>query len=279
MKSVFSLFSNIVKGRRRSAKSLLTIAFFVLIFSSCGENGTSILGGESALPENPKKIEIRWFSGGGMLPEGEDIFISADSCYWNRWQDQCKLHLDFKMTDAEVRSLYQVFLDHDFNDIDMLEEQEVYDRGGTSIDVNCDNIYYQKSNSGMSFVMENDWDDYGAIENAIYSATMERVEKFKMKSTVKLSDNLIKSGLVVNLTVNHNALYDSSKDSLKTKKTEFNETVYQGENQFTMSLFDPDSLNNYGYMNCLTTVWFVKSISDTSNTVVFDYADGVLVGK
>ena len=275
MKSIFLLFSIIVHRRRRSATSLPAISFFVLIFYSCG-SGNSILGGEPSLPENPEKIEIRWNSGGGMLPEGEDIFISADSCYWNRWQDQCNLHLDFKMTDAEVRNLYQVFIDHDFNDIEVLEEQEVYDRGGTSIDVNCDNTYYRKSNSGMSFVMENDWDDYAAIESAIYSAAMQRVEKFKMNSTVKFSTELVKSGLVISLSVNNNYIYDSSKDSLKT---EFNETVYRGENQFTLSLFDPDSLNSYGDMTCLTTVWFVKYISDTSNVVEFDYEDGVLVGR
>ena len=105
---------------------------------------------------------------------------------------------------------------------------------------------------------------------------MKRVEKFKMNSSVKISNNLVKSGLVISLSVNNNYIYDSSKDSAKT---EFNEIVFQGENQFTMSLFNPDSLNSYGDMTCLTTVWFVKYISDTSNVVVFDYVDGVLVGR
>lgn len=257
-------------------KSIFIFFSTTFLLLSCGGSGSSILGGNPALPENPKKIEIRWHEGGGMLPEGEDIFISEDSCYWNKWQDQAHIHLNFTMTKDEVRALYQVFIDHDFNNIDVLEEQEVYDRGGTTIDVNCDNVYYAKSNSGMSFVMENDWADYAAVENAIYEAAMQRVEKFKMNSTIKISDNLVESGLVMSLAVDNDYFYDSSKDSMKT---EFIKEVYQGENQYIMSLYDPDSLNSYGSMACLTTIWFVKSISDTSNVVVFDYLDGVLVGR
>jgi len=144
------------------------------------------------------------------------------------------------MSKAEVRSLYQVFIEQNFNDIDILEEQEVYDRGGTSIDVNCDNIYFQKSNSGISFVMENDWADYAAVESAIYEAAMQRVEKFKLNSIVKISDNLVESNLVMILSVNNDNIFDSSKDPMKT---EFNKVVYRGENQFIMSLYDKDSLN------------------------------------
>ena len=247
---------------------------FLLI--SCAGSSSSILGGNPTLPENPEKIEIRWHEGGGMLPEGEDIFISEDSCYWNRWQDQAEIHLNFSMTKDEVRTLYQIYIDHDFNDIDVLEVQVENDRGGTSIDVNCDNVYYSKNNSGMSFVMENDWDDYAAIENAIYDAAMQRVEKFKLKSTVKISDNLVKSGFVYSLSINNDNIFTSSEDSMKN---EFNKEVFQGENQFIMSLYDPDSLNSYGSMACLTTVWFVKYIADTSHVVVFDYEDGVLFGR
>jgi len=62
-------------------KSVFSISIALFLLASCGEGGESILGGNTSLPENPKKIEIRWNESGGMLPEGESIFISEDSCY------------------------------------------------------------------------------------------------------------------------------------------------------------------------------------------------------
>jgi hypothetical protein len=62
-----------------------SLAISLLIFACSGEGGGSIFNG-SELPEKPEKISFEWSDGGGMLPEGENIYISEDSSYWSMWR-------------------------------------------------------------------------------------------------------------------------------------------------------------------------------------------------
>jgi hypothetical protein len=249
-------------------KIIAPFLFFGLTACS-GEGGGNIFS-SSELPENPEKIIITWYDGGGMLPEGEDIYISEDSCVWTQWQDQSERRLKFMMKKEEIRNLYQVFLDNDFDQIDILEEQEVYDRGGTSISVSVDGKHFGKSNSGMSFVKEGSWDEYAAVENAIYNTAQERTAHLRTNAVVKLTDNLMNSGLIIDLSINNDYLYNSQDSA---RQSTFIHPVYFGENQFTVTLSDPDSITYYGYPAVLTTEWFIKDITRDS-VVTFDWVDG-----
>lgn len=253
---------------------LIALTPLFLLISCSGENGGNIFSG-SELPGDPEKIIITWYDGGGMLPEGEDIYISEDSCVWTQWQNQSERRLKFTMTKEEIRELYQVFLDNDFDRIDVLEEQEVYDRGGTSISVFADGKNFSKSNSGMSFVKEGSWDEYAAVENAIYNLAVERTSHLKTQAVIKFTDKLMNAGLIITLNVNDEYLYNSQDSALKSI---FVHPVYKGENEFTVSLSDPDSMTYYGYPAILMTEWFVKDITEDS-VVTFDWVDGDLVAE
>ena len=247
-------------------KLIAGIIFFGVI--ACAGNGNGSIFNGSELPENPEHIVIRWYSGGGMLPEGEDIHISEDSCVWTQWQNQSERRLKFTMTPEEIRDLYQVFIDNDFDRIDVLEEQEVYDRGGTSIDVNVDGRYFNKSNSGMSFVKEGSWDEYAAVENAICNIAQEKTKDMRADVAIQFTDALVNSGLIIHFSVNDEFFYSSDEDG---KQSTFTHPVYFGENQFTVTLSDPDSLNSYGYPVTLMTKWLVEDISGPGQTMVIDY--------
>jgi hypothetical protein len=253
--------------------SKLIILSLGLILLACSGEGGGNMFSSSELPENPGSIVITWYDGGGMLPEGEDIYISEDSCVWTQWKDQSERRLKFEMTKAEIRELYQVFLDNDFDQIAILEEQEVYDRGGTSINVTVDRKQFGKSNSGMSFVKEGSWDEYAAVENAIYNTAQERTSHLRTNAVINLTDNLLNSGLIIDLAVNDDYLYNSQDSA---RQSVFTHPVYMGENQFTLTLSDPDSITYYGYPAILTTEWFVKDITEDS-VVTFDWVDGVIV--
>lgn len=253
--------------------SLLTS---LLIIGCSGESGQSIFGA-SSLPDDPEKIVIEWSEGGGMLPEGQDIYISLDSSYYEMWHDQIDQKLYFNTTEEELDEIYQVFIENDFNGIRQIEEQEVYDRGGTSIRLVADGKYYDKNNSGMTFLHKNDVEEYYAIENKIYSFAKNKIEDQKVKTTVTISQDLLAKNYLLYINVNGAVVYNSDTDSLLTQKDTM---LYKTMNGFELSIYDRDSLNYYGSPTYLKSFYLMKEISDTSNAVEFGITkEGDLTGK
>lgn len=246
-------------------------SFFTIfiLFVACA--GSSILSTESNLPDQPEKIVIRWRQDGGMLPESENIHISVDSCQYVLWRNRCELKVDFTASQAEIMELYAVFKLNQFDKIKVIEEQEVYDRGGTSVDISLDNKYINKSNSGMSFIHEKDWQAYAAVEKAIFDFTFSRIESKKINTRIELSKKLVESKDIIELNVNGNYIYNSSKDNVSDN---FETLLYPGDNEFEINLFYKDSLNQYGGNAFFQSDRIVTKISDTTNSIRIDLVDG-----
>lgn len=252
------------------------LAVSLLIFACSGESGGSILSG-SALPENPDKISIQWSDGGGMLPEGENIYISEDSSYWSLWRLDYEQKIYFTTSSEEINQLYEVFLENDFDKIKLIEEQEVYDRGGTSIWLNADGKSFNKNNSGMTFVHENSWEEYDAVSKAIYSFAKQKTESNKIPVKVKLSDSLLKSNYLIYINVNNWTIYNSDRDSALTEKDTM---LYAAPNGFDVMLYRKDSLDHYGNEAFLKSFQFIKTFSKSDNVVEFGITtEGDLIGK
>lgn len=253
-----------------------SLAISLLIFACSGEGGGIIFSG-SELPENPEKLTIEWSDGGGMLPEGENIYISEDSSYWSMWRLDYEQKIYFTASSEEIDQLYQIFLDTDFDKIKLIEEQEVYDRGGTSIRLIADGKYFDKNNSGMTFVHENSWDEYDAVNNAIYSFVKEKTESSKIPVTVKLSNSLLESNYLIYINVNDRTLYNSDRDSGLTEK---DTVLYAAPNGFDVVIYRKDSLDHYGNDTFLKSFQFIKTFSAEDNLVEFGITKkGDLTGK
>lgn len=254
-----------------SKKIYSIVAIFILLVAC---SGSSILSNESSLPENPEKIVIRWNDSGGMLPESESIYISADSCNYIMWRNGNELKVDFTVNHEEIMELYAVFKSNKFDKIKVIEEQEVYDRGGTSIDISLDNKYTNKSNSGMSFIDEKDWTAYATVEKAIFDFTFSRIENKKINTTINLSKKLIESELIITILVNGDYIYDSSKEAVKNT---LDTLLYPGNNSFEINLFSKDSMNQYGSNAFLQFDKVVARITDSTKVISFDFVDGMVV--
>lgn len=253
-----------------------TLPFFLFLFSCSGEGGNSIFS-SSDLPENPEKIVIEWNEGGGMLPEGQNIYISLDSSYYYNWHDQTKQKLYFNTSEEELNEIYQVCIDNDFDGIRLNEEEAVCDRGGTSIRLIIDGKYYDKNSSGGTFIHESDIEEYAAVENKIYGFAMSKIEDMKIKTTIKVSPELT-SNYLVYINVNGRTVFNSDTDDSLLLQSDT--LLYEAVNGFDLQLYDKDSLDNYGYAAFLKSYYFSKVISDTSNVVEFGITkEGELTGK
>jgi hypothetical protein len=254
----------------------LSVAVTFFVFACSGEGGGTLFSG-SALPENPEKVIFEWSDGGGMLPEGENIYISEDSSYWSMWRLNYEQKIYFTTSSEEIDELYQVFLDTDFDKINLIEEQEVYDRGGTSIRLIADGKYFDKNNSGMTFVHENSWDEYAAVSDAIYSFAKEKTASSKIPVKLKLSNSLLKSNYLIYINVNDRTIYNSNRDSALTEKDTI---LYAAPNGFDVMLYRKDSLDSYGNEAFLKSFQFIKTFSATDNVVEFGITkEGDLTGK
>jgi len=246
------------------------ILFFsipMLIFACSCEGGSTFLN-SSDLPAEPKKLIIEWHEGGGMLPEGEDIYLSTDSSYYSRWKDQTHQQLYFQTSEQELLEIYQVCRDSKFDRIRLIEEHEVYDRGGTSISLNIDGNYVRKNNSGMTFLHEDDYDEYDVVASKIYEFALRKIEDQKIKTTLHIGENLKEKNYLVYININGTTIYNSDTgDSLLNVRDTM---LYKTSNEFALNLYDKDSVNSYNSPAFITYRILNKVISDTSHAVRFD---------
>lgn len=183
---------------------ILGLAFIVLLMSACKVLSTN-------LPEKPKQIQISWNVDGGMLMRNESIFISNDSCTYNLEVERRKQFIIFQLSPIILDSLYQIFYDNSFDKIETYKE-EIYDRGGTSINMSVDGESYSVSNSGMSLIKENYKENYSRIEYAVKTIAFDEISKQKKLIDIKLDTSITNSEHNVILYVNGETYYQEKKD-------------------------------------------------------------------
>lgn len=182
------------------------------MFVSCSNltsSGNS--GNNDKLPENPKNIQIRWSEDGGMLPEYKRIYLSNDSCSYLSSKNQVDQLVEFSLPLQDLKSLYQIFYDNKFNEIKTYEE-EIYDRGGSTISLTADTQSYSISNSGMTLIDKNYISNYQTIEEAVLNVAHTEVNKQNRTVIVDLDTTITNSTNNVILYVNGNTEYSEEKN-------------------------------------------------------------------
>lgn len=156
---------------------IVLLLSFVFFKNTAQESDGGGLGVENLPKEVPENLKISYSTDGGMLPKWERIFISKDSCYREISEHQVKNKYYFNLTEKELENLYQTLRKNNFGSIKIREEKEVYDRGGTSLDISWKGGSVEKSNSGLSFVEKRWIGNYSACVGAVTSIAKQKLDE------------------------------------------------------------------------------------------------------
>ncbi len=186
----------------------------LLIFWSCNYFADSSKKyKKGSLPKNPKEIIINWFYDAGMLNENKRIFISNDSCYYLSSKNGLEQKIDFILDDDELLKLYDVFLTQKFDKIRTFNDDGIYDRGGTSINITANKINsFSISNSGQTFVSIGYIDNYNVVESSILNVVEKKTEKQKVEVQIDLDTSISNYKDNIQLFINGELKYDKDKN-------------------------------------------------------------------
>jgi hypothetical protein len=164
--------------------SLFLFLFLFLSLSACQPP-------ESQLPaERPADFSLRYSSHGGMLPIGENLTLTAATSTYEYFDHGNTTTIEFELTEQEINDLYQWLRQNRFDLIEARTEQ-VFDRGGESIDINWGTTHYNVSNSGISFV-EEDWqEEWGNVLGAVTDLMQRKIEEQRVVYTILLDQSLV----------------------------------------------------------------------------------------
>ncbi len=213
--------------------------FFVSLVFSCKTSSNTSKSKE--MPVNPSKIEISWNKDGGMLIHYEKIFLSKDSCIFEVNRQGNIQKINFKLSNKTIDSLYEYIVENNFGKIKTYEHQ-VYDRGGTSIQVNADNNFYAISNSGMSFIDDKDIEKYKNIENKILELSFQELNKLKKEYTFLLDESILNTADNIIFSINGETIYNKKNDG---EYFAIPQSLFDMNNFFKISYYQFDK--NKGY--------------------------------
>lgn len=193
--------------------SIFSIAFVFSTYLLSCSNLSSTHGNEKNgdLPKSPKKIKIYWNENGGMMPQYSQIYISNDSCSYLSSKQNVRQLVEYAVSEEEIRSLYDVFYTNEFNKIQTYQ-QEIYDRGGSSVSLIVDDQSFSVSNSGVDFIKEKNKSQYATIEKAIFKLNKTYVNRQKRTVFIDLDTSITNTKNNVILYVNDNIEYSEEKN-------------------------------------------------------------------
>lgn len=145
----------------------------------------------SLLPDSrPADIIFTYNVSGGMMYYSENLFISADSCYYSINDGGSVSRTNFTLSSKELDRLYEKFIDNDFDRIGTYEEK-VYDRGGKTISLSWGNgKHCSQSSSGMTFIDKAWLREWTASVSSIENIIAEEIPKHKKDYEIRLDKSL-----------------------------------------------------------------------------------------
>lgn len=190
---------NGVKSELNRKNITVFLLFFMIISGfvcakSTGEQDNS------PLPDTrPVDISFRYHVNGGMMYYFENLYVSADSCYYEVNDGGAISKTYFKLTGEQLDKFYNVFIENDFDRITTYEEK-VYDRGGENISLSWDkrkscNI----SNSGMSFIDKSWHSEWNKCEEAFLKIIKDEIPKHTKDYEIRLDKSLFGKDVYVQL--------------------------------------------------------------------------------
>lgn len=196
----------------RQLNLFFTMTFF---FFQCGQGQNS-----NDLPDQlPENLRIRAHQGGGMLPQSENIYISADSSYLDYFYDQARNKIHFQVSEEELKKLYAVFIENQFGKIQTREEK-VYDRGGTSLYLDYGKKTARVSNSGMSFVALKWQKAYQSCWEAVQQLVQSKLQSLKRDFILVFDPSIQDSGHLLSYQISDSDIqFYSEKSGIPSEQT------------------------------------------------------------
>lgn len=143
-------------------RSWLFILIVALLLTSCA----------SRLPaQRPEDFFVNYSLSAGMLPYGSNVSVAGEVAHTSFFAYGVSFDVAFQPTAAELDSLYQVVVDNKFDRIQTYEE-EIYDRGGSSLTVTANGETFNKADGGMSYIRGNWQNAYNNVEAAVKDLTI-----------------------------------------------------------------------------------------------------------
>lgn len=177
----------------------------------------------SPLPDKrPADIKFYYHVDGGMMYYGEELFISADSCYYTVNSGGAESRTDFKLSSDQLDKLYKVFTQNDFDRIKTYTEK-VYDRGGESISLRWGGSSCGVSSSGITFINDSWQSEWSACVKAVTDIIENETKKYSREYEIRFDQSLYGKEITLNLN-NDNVISKSvvmsenEIDTVVTKK-------------------------------------------------------------
>jgi hypothetical protein len=221
-------------------------------------------------PGSIEGIEIDLYEGGGMLPISTYIYICQDSAYWKYDQYKSKVLIRWVPEKKDLDQLYQTFIENDFDKIKFNDQGEVYDRGGTTINIKIKEEIFKLDNSGSSFIDKDDKANFSSINDAIKNYANKQIEKKMIEVPLVPTEAIINCNYKVQLALNDVIIYQVEDG--KAPKT-IDVKAYPGPNKFDFSLFYKDSTNNYGGLVRYKSDMIIEEIDSNTKGIILDLAN------
>lgn len=183
------------------SKSFISVFVIAVMFITTGfVCAKSNHKDNTPLPESrPSDISFRYHVNGGMMYYYENLYISADSSYYEVNDGGAISKTYFKMTSEQLDKLYKVFTDNEFDNITTYEEK-VYDRGGENISLGWDKRKSCSiSNSGMSFIDKSWHSEWNKCEEAFLKIIKDEIPKHTKDYEIRLDKSLFGKDVYVQL--------------------------------------------------------------------------------
>lgn len=153
-------------------------------------------GCASRLPSTrPVDFSIERTTGGGMRPVSSTFRCERTACTTTARVNAAEAEIHYVASDADLDALYRVLRAQRFDRIDVREEGEVHDRGGTTVRVTADEGTFEVRNAGNTFVT--DVEEWNAVEAAIDALEARLAASSAVDVTIVLSGALATAATTV----------------------------------------------------------------------------------
>ena len=201
----------------------------------------------------PMDLEIYYSESGGMFPIQYTIFISADSCFFKKSGLDFSYGFNFKLSDQELKDMYNVFRSVEF---DLINDscELIYDVGGDYLTLKWDSIIISKHSNGFMVDPES-----GRLLDSCQTAIFKMVADIKSQYAKKIEVQL-DSGTLSRLNtiqVDNKEIWLESNERKQILVTKYiycfpgdhiiNADLYSNANTYSMQ-FNSDSINNIKVM-------------------------------
>ncbi len=192
-------------------------------------------------PQRPADFAIALNSSPGMLPQNTNVYLSLKQSYIETYNNGAHSKNNFILTQGDMDTLYEILQKNNFTSITWHEE-EIYDRGGTSVTVSWGNTNIIVANAGMS-VIDDKWQaDFDNLYNELSAFVSQKIELLRQPITFTFTPNLVNGKNRLYFTVD-NSTTNSLNQTVSTTPLP-SKVVYKllpGEHSVSVTLYDGKS--------------------------------------